>query len=401
DARAAELAPLLERGDVRLTGDDEDRFVQVLDRSGRALEGTPGVGLEPVLAPAQLERARAGALRIELAAVRALDGSARVLALPVGSRTLVVGASLADRDEALAGLLSELALVEPIALLLAALLGYGLATAALRPVESMRTEAAEISAAELGRRLSLPPADDEVSRLGETLNAMLGRLEAALARERSFVAEASHELRTPLALLKAELELASSRPRTQAELERVVRSAAEETDRLAALADDLLVLAQADDGRLQLLLAPVSVAGLLATVARRFRSRAEQVGRPIEIDAPDGLTISADRLRLEQALGNLVENAFRHGRGAVRLVALERPDRVELHVEDDGPGFPPEFLAHAFERFARADEARGMSGAGLGLALVQAIATAHDGSAHALNRSAGGADVWLSALPGS
>ncbi|MBA3244829.1 MAG: HAMP domain-containing protein [Actinobacteria bacterium] len=401
DARAAELAPLLARDDLRLAGDDEDRFVQVLDRSGRALAGTPGVGLEPVLAPAQLERARAEATRIELDAVRGLDGSARVLALPVDSRTLVVGASLEERDEALAGLLSELALVEPIALLLAALLGYGLATAALRPVESMRTEAAEISAAEPGRRLSLPPADDEVSRLGETLNAMLGRLEATLERERSFVAEASHELRTPLALLKAELELASSRPRTQVELERVVRSAAEETDRLAALADDLLVLAQADDGRLPLLLAPVSVAGLFATVARRFRGRVEHAGRPIEIDAPDGLTVSADRLRLEQALGNLVENAFRHGRGAVHLVALERPDRVELHVEDEGPGFPPEFLPRAFERFARADEARGSSGAGLGLALVQAIATAHDGSARAINRSAGGADVWFSVRPRS
>jgi len=348
-----------------------------------------------VLSPAALERARKEQIRLELDTVRGIDGSARVLATPVGSRILVVGASLADRDEALAGLLRELALVEPVALLLAALLGYGLATAALRPVESMRAEAAVISAAEPGLRLSLPPARDEVSRLGETLNAMLGRLEGALEHERSFVADASHELRTPLALLKAELELASSRPRPQAELEQVVRSAAEETDRLAQLADDLLVLARSDGGHLQLLRAPILVSDLYETVARRFGRRAEDGGRAIEVEAPGDLSVPADRLRLEQALGNLVENAFRHGGGAVRLVALERGDQVELHVEDEGRGFPDSFLAHAFERFGRADEARSGEGVGLGLAIVKVVAEAHGGSAHVANRESGGADAAI------
>ena len=398
EARTAELVPLLERDELRLSeaGIDDERFVQVVGAQGRVLDATPAVGREPVLGPAELARAREGAIRLELDSVRGFEGSARVLATPVRDAVLVVGASLEERDEALAGLLGELAVVEPVALLLAALLGYVLATAALRPVEAMRAEAAVISAAEPGRRLSLPPARDEVSRLGATLNAMLGRLEAALERERSFVAEASHELRSPLALLQAELELALSRPRTAAELDAVVRSAAGETDRLVRLAEDLLVLARADGGELPLLRTEVRVPDLLATVAGHFCARAEREGRRLEIDAPERLVVSADLLRLEQALGNLVENALRHGGGAVRLSVRTRPGWVELHVQDDGPGFPPEFLPRAFERFGRAEEARIRPGAGLGLPIADMLARAHCGSASAGNRPGGGADVWLS-----
>ena len=400
EARTAELVPLLEQGGLRLSeaGADDERFVQVLGtRDDPVVDATPGVGLQSVLRPADFRRARAGPILLELDSVRGFEGGARVLATPVGDTVvLVVGASLEERDEALAGLLGELAVVEPVALLLASLLAYVLATAALRPVEAMRAEAAVISAVEPGRRLSLPPTRDEIVRLGETLNAMLGRLEAALGRERSFVAEASHELRTPLALLEAELELALSRPRTGAELEATVRSAAAETDRIVRLAEDLLVLAQVDGGALPLLRADVSVVDLLSTVARRFRARAAQAGRAFETDVPAGLAVQADALRLEQALGNLVENAFRHGGGAVRLVARSHSGAIELHVEDEGAGFPPAFLPRAFERFARADEARSRPGAGLGLAIAEVIARAHGGSAHAANRPGGGVDVWLS-----
>jgi signal transduction histidine kinase len=259
----------------------------------------------------------------------------------------------------------------------------------------MRAEAAAISAAEPGRRLPLPTSRDEVSRLGETLNDMLGRLESALERERSFVADASHELRTPLALLKAELELALRRPRSPAELEQALGSAAAETDRLAQLAEDLLILARSDQGRLPLRRAPVPARDILSGVAERFRRRAETAGRTIEVDAPDRLDVLADPVRLEQALGNLVENALRHGRGSVRLRAEERDGCVELHVLDEGAGLPSEFIPRAFERFTRADEARAGGGAGLGLAIAEVIANAHGGSAHAAGRVGGGADVWL------
>jgi signal transduction histidine kinase len=352
------------------------------------------VGLEPVLTPAQSTRAREGAIQVELDSVRGYEGSARILATPVHTAVLVVGASLDDRDEALAGLLGELALVEPIALLLAALLGYGIATAALRPVESMRSEAATISAVEPGSRLSLPPADDELRRLGETLNSMLDRLEAALERERAFVADASHELRTPLAALKTELELAARRPRSPDELERVLASAAEQTDRLAQLADDLLVLARHDEGGVPLRLAPVPVAALLSRVAGRFAGRAARRGREVVVDpiSPE-LRVEGDELRLEQALGNLVGNALAHGAGTIRLSAAAEPAGCVLGVRDEGPGVPLAFLPHAFERFGRADQGRTGRGTGLGLAIVRAIAEAHSGSAECV--SAGPPEVEL------
>ncbi len=152
--------------------------------------------------------------------------------------------ALGDRDEVLASLLGLMLVVGPVALLLAAFAGYRLAGAALRPVESMRREAAEISSETSGRRLPVPEARDEVRRLGETLNEMLERLDEGLLRERRFVADAGHELRTPLALLRTELELALRRPRSPEELEAAIRSATEEVERLIRLAEALLVAGQ-------------------------------------------------------------------------------------------------------------------------------------------------------------
>ena len=305
-----------------------------------------------------------------------------------GGRTVVVGASLEERNEALQGLLAALFVGGPIALVLATIAGYLLAGALLRPVEVMRRGAAEISTDTTGRKLPLPRAHDEIFRLGQTLNDMLARLEAGLIRERRFVAEASHELRTPLALLRTELELARRRPRTPDELRAALDSAAAEVDRLSRLAEDLLVLARADEGRLALRREPIGVHDLLETVARRF-------GTQIDVAAPDGETIVGDRLRLEQALGNLVDNAQRHGGGTIRLEAERRDGRMELRVADEGNGFPAALLPHAFDRFTRGDEARAGGGAGLGLALVDAVARAHGGTARAANRQRRGAVVTL------
>jgi signal transduction histidine kinase len=303
-------------------------------------------------------------------------------------RAVVVGASLEERNEALQGLLAALFVGGPIALVLATIAGYLLAGALLRPVEVMRRGAAEISTDTTGRKLPLPRAHDEIFRLGQTLNDMLARLEAGLIRERRFVADASHELRTPLALLRTELELARRRPRTPDELRLALDSAAAEVDRLSRLAEDLLVLARADEGRLALRREPIAVHDLLETVARRF-------GTQIDVSAADGETIVGDRLRLEQALGNLVDNAQRHGGGTIRLEAERKDCRMELRVADEGNGFPAALLPHAFDRFTRGDEARAGGGAGLGLALVDAVARAHGGTARAANRQRRGAVVTL------
>ena len=282
----------------------------------------------------------------------------------------------------------------PLALLLAALAGYGLAGAALRPIEAMRRRAADISASSLDDRLPVPPSRDEVSRLGETLNEMLTRIGDGLARERRFVADASHELRTPLALIKTELELALRRSRSTEELEAAIRGAAEDTERLSRIADDLLLLARAEQGRVPLRSEPVDVADVFETVAGRFRSRAESERRDLSVAADDPLVVSADRSLLEQALANMVDNAFTHGAGRVSLRTEQRNGSTELHVLDEGKGFPADFLHHAFERFSRAQKTTA-DGSGLGLAIVETIAEAHGWEARAANAPGGGTDVWL------
>ena len=185
-----------------------------------------------------------------------LEGSSRLLAVPVranGKRAVVVvGTTTDSRDESLTDLAQLLLLGGPVALLLASLAAYGVAALALKPVEEMRSRAAEISAERPDRRLPVPPTDDEVARLGKTLNEMLERLAEALEHERTFVADASHELRTPLAILRTELELALARGRSPAELREALASAAEEADRLNQLSEDLLTIAQTERGELPL-----------------------------------------------------------------------------------------------------------------------------------------------------
>jgi signal transduction histidine kinase len=307
---------------------------------------------------------------------------------------LLVGTTKADRTETLGSLRTELLIAGPLALLLATLAGYLLAGFALRPVEHMRAQAEEISAETPGERLPVPHTRDEVERLGHTLNEMLERLEAALERERDFVADAGHELRTPLALLRSELELALRHAETTEELREAVARSSDEVDRLAQLADHLLLIARTDRGKMPLRLEPLAADELLGTIASRFEWRAEEADRPIRIEPAEGVRVNGDRIRLEQALGNLVDNALRHGAGSVNLSAARRNGVVELHVVDEGGGFPPQFLDEAFERFARHDHARSRGGAGLGLSIVRVIAEAHGGGAHAANTESG-ADVWV------
>ena len=393
----AQLAEAAQRHSTgrEIVDPDSTAIGQLLDSSGKVLSG----GGAAMLSRSQLDRALAGGTVLTSTHLAGRTGDWRLLAgqSDVSGRVVAVAGSLEPEHDALRHLLAQLLVAGPAALLLASLAGYFLAAAALRPVEAMRRRAAEITAETPGRRLPVPPREDEIARLGRTLNEMLARIEAAVEHERRFVADASHELRTPLALLKTELELALRRPRSPGELQDALRSAAVETDRLTRIAEDLLLLARSQDGELPLQRTSVSVAGLLDDVAGRFATRARAEGREIAVEAVDGLRVDADRLRLEQALDNLVDNALRHGAGTVRLGARTAPGELELHVRDQGGGFPPAFLDRAFERFSRADEARGRGGTGLGIAIVGLIAEAHGGSAEAKN-TADGADVWI-ALP--
>jgi two-component system, OmpR family, sensor kinase len=378
-----------------------DDFAQVLTASGRLFDPTHQRGQHPALTPERVAAARKGEIIFEGSAGN--DEPERYLARPFEfeghSLVAVVGASLESRDEALSSLLTLLLIGGPVALLLASIAAYWTVGSALRPVEAMRKRASEVSATGSQQRLPVPEARDELHRLGETLNQMLDRLQTALERERAFVDDASHELRTPLAAHKAELELALRYGGTSEELRAAIASAIEEADRLAQLAESLLVIARSDKGELALKLEPVEIPDVFATLRARLGARAEREGRPLVFADGSPGAIEADRMRLEQALGNLVENALRYGAGTVRVWSRSADGRMEIHVSDEGPGFPPDFLPHAFERFRRADTARSGDGTGLGLAIVKAIAQAHGGHAGARNTGGGGADVWIDLAP--
>jgi signal transduction histidine kinase len=393
EARAGDAAAVVANGKLAST---DEPYAQVLAPDGLVVDSTTGAGARPLLSPDELARARTEMISVER--TRRGDAELRLIARPVqvagAEAVLVVGESLAQRERALAALHARLAVGGPLALLIASAVGYALAAAALRPVERMRRHAAAITAAQASERLPVPPSDDEIGRLGRTLNEMLDRLEVAFKRERAFVSDASHELRTPLAILRTELELALRGEHTREELEAALRSAAEESERLSRLAEDLLVIARSDQGRLPMRLEPLEAGAVLARVAGRFQTRARAEGRPLAADPSPGVEVTADPDRLEQALANLVDNALTYGEGTVQLSAQTVNGGVELHVRDEGPGFPEEFLPRAFERFTRADEARSRGGSGLGLAIASAVATAHRGSAQARNGPLG-ADVWI------
>ena len=374
----------------------EEGFGEVVERNGKVLTSTPDVGGRLLIPRKLLARAAEKPVYYELKHLQGISKHARLIARPVrpDGPIVVAGTTLKERERANESLTRALLIGVPIALLLATTAAIGLIGGALRPVEQMRRRAATISAAEADARLPLPEAQDEIRRLGDTLNEMLARLQRAFARERAFVADASHELRTPLAILKTELELASRGERSTEELMAAVESAVEEVDRLTRLAEDLLVLARADDRGLPVRAESQALEPLVHEVADAFAQRAAERERSIDVALEADLEAPVDAERIRQALGNLVDNALAHGDGEVRLSARRVNGSVELHVEDGGPGFPDEFIAHAFERFTRGDPARGRGGAGLGLAIVDAIARGHGGSAHARN-TGGGSDVWL------
>jgi two-component system OmpR family sensor kinase len=403
-SRADELAASVRQsgsslaaGKQRLVGRTES-FAEVLEPSGEVVDSSPAIGGVDLLDPEQLRAATLGPVLVDRGPLPGLDEGSRLLAVPVrtasGDRVVVVGASTAEIEDAQTDLAQLLLLGLAAALILASIAGYGVATAALRPVEAMRARAAEISTAAPEERLPVPATHDEVARLGDTLNEMLARIGGAMARERAFVADAGHELRTPLAILRAELDLALAEGRSPDELRAALASAAEETDRLSQLSDDLLTIAQTERGMLPLRVEPLLLADSFVGVERRFSRRAAEAGRAIEIGEGTELELRADRLRLDQAIGTLVDNAIRYGAGTISLAAGIVGDSVEIHVTDEGTGFPSDFLEHAFERFSRAPGAR-EGGSGLGLAIVATVAEAHGGGAHAANRPDGGADVWL------
>jgi two-component system, OmpR family, sensor kinase len=379
-----------------------EQVAQVLTPGGMVVysSGTEGTG--PLLSRTQLRPIAKGPLTltatIEGERLRLLASDVRHHSRPA---ITVVGVPTDVADAALARARLALVIGGPAVVLAAGLGGWLLTGAALRPVGRMRRRLEEITEHDTSARLPVPATGDEIAALADTMNGLLDRLAQALARQRAFTADAGHELRTPLTALKAELELAARPGKSREALTDAVRAAAGDTDRLIRLAEDLLLLARADEGAAFLARERTDISSELHGAARRFAGAAAARGVAISVQVPGRLDVVADRGRVRQALDNLIANAVQHAPpGSTVEVSGDRGGQrrvVAVEVRDHGPGFPPEFLPRAFERFQRADPARGRAdgGAGLGLAIVATIARAHHGRVDAGNLPAGGARVRI------
>lgn len=364
----------------RIAADATGVAWQVLAPSGAVLDhGGPATGRAMATAR-QLARVDGGARTLEVGELLpASPAPYRLRVTALDGHYLLVGVRRDHRDEALRELLAQLALAGLGALVITAFVGDLLARAALRPVERYRRRAAEIAAGGHELRLDVPDRrEDEVTRLGQTFNAMLAELERALDRERHFVNEASHELRTPITLLSSRIQLARRRHRSVEEHERILGELQIDLDRLARLAEQLLQLgaprgSDRGDG-----------CDLVPVLSRVVEARAlAGTTAPADLAVTfetDGAPIALRDVEAERILTNLLDNAAVHGAAPYR-VGVDRPvpGWVRLTVGDAGPGMPPELLTSATQRFARADDARARPGAGLGLALVDALVTGAGG----------------------
>jgi two-component system OmpR family sensor kinase len=274
---------------------------------------------------------------------------------------------------------------------------WWLADRAVRAVGKITTEAEEIGATTLGRRITAYEETEEYARLVTVLNTMLERLDAAFDAQRRFTADASHELRSPLTALRGELELARRRDRSPEEYRRVIDSALEETVRLTRLVEDLLTLARSDAGAMQARLQATDVADRARTTTGRLRPSPQARSIALNVTASGDTMTDADPELLDRLLWNLLDNAvkFTDAGGQVDVSVSGHSDRVEVVVSDSGPGFPTAARESMFGRFSRAEAAHAPEGTGLGLAIVKAIADAHGAVVVAVNQPSGGARVTV------
>src|SRR5215831_3532899 len=380
--------------------EDTKVFAQIDDASGRVLRSTARIARSRLLSPLE-----ARSLRWATSYDRTVPGIgnvSRVFAVPVmtrdGRRVVVtVGTSLQDRHNALVQLAATLAIAGAAALILISVGAWLALAGALRPVERMRRQAADISASDPGRRLSLAGGKDEIALLGATLNQMLDRVEESVASERRLVDRASHELRTPLAIQRIDLDVALSGPQTVTELANALASVSQENAHLTRLTEDLLVLSRARGGVLPVRLVQTTLPELLEDARRRHSLRYSQ-GAAVGFQAA-ACVVRVDPVWFRQAVDNLLDNALRHTPpgGRVEVRAGVQGDVLSVVVEESGPGFGEVLLGTAFEPFARsgAGAERPGGSAGLGLAVVSTIARAHGGCVRAQNRPGGGARVTM------
>ena len=369
---------------------------QVLDDQGRVLDAGGPAPQNALVASSRLSSG--GTLDVG-SFLPASDAPYRVrisTLAPAGGPAsyLLVGVRRDHRDEALRELLLQLSLAGLAALVIASVVGDLLARSALRPVERYRRRADEIAAGAPDLRLDVPPGrDDEVTRLGHTLNQMLAALQESLDRERHFVNDASHELRTPLTLLRSRIQLARRRARSVEEHERVLDELAVDVTRLADLAEQLLAMSHQPGESGDACDLTATVHHVVQRLASAWPDRADEVTVK---STTTPVTGCIDPSSFERIVTNLLDNALTHGQPPVLVQVRTDGSYGVLEVSDAGPGMPAELLAHATRRFSRAPEARARPGAGLGLSIVEQLVVATGGElrlCYAGHHSSSGADT--------
>ena len=314
--------------------------------------------------------------------------SARLVAMPIEVRgrpvaVLVLARSLGDVAAVLRLVFWLGAVFGLVSIALTAFASYALAKRALAPLNEIRRTAGAVAAGDLSRRLTIKGEDREIRELVAVLNKMFGDLEAAFRAQKRFTADASHELRLPIAILKGEIEVALRHPRPPEEYRRVLRESLQTIARLERIVDDLLTLARADAHQLEFEQAPVDLTLLLEEEAQEHLPLFARKRIELEMDVEDGLEVLGDAHALARVFANLLHNAYKYAPegSRVRLAARRTDGRIEVRVEDEGPGVPEHARERIFNRFYRVEDARGgkEGGAGLGLAIARHIVEAHGG----------------------
>jgi len=328
----------------------------------------------------------------------------RSVSIPPVKYIVVVGADLEPMDEELEFLRRSLAYVVPIALVLAGIGGSFLARKSLSPVVAMADRARRIGVENLSERLPVANPRDELGRLAETFNELLGRLETSLVLQRQFMADASHELRTPVTTTRTAAAVALQQPhREEAEYRDTLEIVEQQAARLSRVVDDMFTLARADAGTYPVQSTPMYLDEVIEEVVRAARVVAATRQVAIEVSVLPSAAYTGDEELIRRMIVNLVDNACRHTPpGSTVRVELDQTDSgYAVAVKDQGPGIPVAIREHIFERFFRGDESRRSSardGAGLGLALARWIARAHGGDV-ALARSSPSGSTFVVSLP--
>jgi len=313
-----------------------------------------------------------------------------------------IGVSLAPRDIALSHLLRISLWLVPAGTLLALLLGWWMARRVLRPVEAIGSAARDIGISDLHRRLPVRGAGDELDRLAASFNEVLERLEKAVAQMKDFTASISHELRTPLTTLRGEAEIALAHAGTGSECRRVLESQLEEFEKLSRMINQMLTLARAEAGQIELARDTANLSALARSLVEQMEPVASNRGIVLSARCGDGVTVTGDSSWLERAILNLIDNAikFTPEGGAVEVRVRTQGSEAILEVIDNGIGIPQQAMPHVFERFYRGDPSRSSEteGTGLGLSLVEWIVREHRGRVSVESRSGQGS-IFRITLP--